>query len=235
MFLCLLAAINNAHQAEVKLPQFVEVATIAFKPELKEQLSTISTQSQAQPLPLLKPQPVSPPVTTKPKKTEKPKPKAKPRVLEEASNTLSNKPAPDSHLTELLDQGNTNKASTVTSDRQKSTDGSGEGKNGSNGGGVSSGGTSNSYDLIVLSRVLPDYPPRARARGIQGWVQLNIIVTSAGTVSDARVVDASPKQIFDQAALEAIHSWRFKPAFKDGQPVGQEATLKLVFRLQPQR
>ncbi|OAH98824.1 energy transducer TonB [Methylomonas methanica] len=235
LFLCVLAVINNTHQAEVKPPQFVEVATIAFKPELKEPLAAISNQAQAQPSPLSKPKRVSTPVTTKPKKTEKPKPKAKPRVLPEANNTSSNKPEPDSRLTEPLEQGNSDNASTTADDGQKPTGGSGEGNGGSNGGGVGSAGTSNSSSLIVLSRVLPDYPPIAKARGIQGWVQLYISVTTEGTVSAARVVDASPKQIFDQAALEAIYGWRFKPAFKDGQAVAREATLKVVFRIQPQR
>lgn len=109
---------------------------------------------------------------------------------------------------------------------------------GSDGGGVNGNagegegsGVSDSQGLVVLSRVLPRYPPRAETRGIEGWVRLEITATTAGTVSDARVVDASPKEIFDQAALEAIRRWRFKPAFKDGRAVAQRATLKLMFRL----
>jgi protein TonB len=115
------------------------------------------------------------------------------------------------------------------------TTGGGQKSTGQAEGGGGGGGVSGSQGLVVLSRVLPRYPPRAEARGIEGWVGLEITVTPAGTVNDARVVDASPKEIFDQAALEAIRRWRFKPAFKEGRAVAQRATLKMMFRLKKQR
>jgi protein TonB len=128
-------------------------------------------------------------------------------------------PGSDSRLTAPPAQWNPEK---TPGDDQESTDGTGS-------------GGSYSQGLVVLSRVLPRYPPRAEARGIEGWVLLEITVTPAGTVSDAKVVDASPKEIFDQAALEAIRRWRFKPAFREGRTVAQRATLKLRFRLEKQR
>ena len=124
-----------------------------------------------------------------------------------------------------------------TGDNQEPTSKAGSDDGGSvngNARGGGSGGVSESQGLVVLSRALPRYPPRAEARGIEGWVRLEITATTTGTVSDARVVDASPKEIFDQAALEAIRRWRFKPAFKDGRAVAQRATLKLIFRLKKQ-
>ncbi|MGX2038857.1 energy transducer TonB [Methylocaldum sp. MU1018] len=62
--------------------------------------------------------------------------------------------------------------------------------------------------LVVLSQVLPEYPPRARAQRIEGWVRLEIEVSPAGTVSAARVVAAKPERVFDEAALKAIRRWR---------------------------
>ena len=97
------------------------------------------------------------------------------------------------------------------------------------------GGGSDIQRLVVLPRVLPRYPPRAKARGIEGRGRFDITVSPASTVSDAKVVGASPKEIFDQAALEAIRRWRFKPAFREGRAVAQRATLKLMFRLEKQR
>lgn len=85
--------------------------------------------------------------------------------------------------------------------------------------------------LVVLSRVLPDYPPRAKIQGIQGWVQLEITVSENGAVMDAKVVDAKPPGLFDQAALDAIRYWRFKPAYRQGRPVQRRAVQKIVFRL----
>lgn len=85
--------------------------------------------------------------------------------------------------------------------------------------------------LIVLFRVMPEYPEVARRRGIEGWVRLEVRVTAAGLLGDARVVAASPRDTFDEAALEAIRHWRFKPAFREGRAVEQRAMLTMEFRL----
>ena len=135
-------------------------------------------------------------------------------------------PGSGSRLTAPPAQWNPEKTPGATGDDRESTGGTGSG---------GGGGGSYGQGLVVLSRVLPRYPPRAEARGIEGWVRLEITATPAGTVSDAKVVDASPKEIFDQAALEAIRRWRFKPAFKEGRAVAQRATLKLMFRLEKPR
>ena len=84
--------------------------------------------------------------------------------------------------------------------------------------------------LVAVSRVLPEYPARARLQGIQGWVQLEITVSPNGRVSGAKVVDAKPKDVFEQAALKAIEQWRFKPAYREGQAVEQKALQRLHFR-----
>lgn len=123
-------------------------------------------------------------------------------------------PGSDSRLTAPPGQWNPEKKPT------------GEG-NGTNGEGGTGGG-----GLIVLSRVLPEYPPRARAQRIEGWVRLEIEVSPSGTVSAARVVAASPERVFDEAALKAIRRWRFQPAFSEGRAVSQRATLTMRFRLE---
>ena len=237
--ICVLAAMKNSPQPEVMSPQFVEVATIVLKPEIKDPISTVTTQLQAQPSPSLEPKTEKVPIKEKPKKTEKPKPKAKPKAKlptkQVKSTPFSASPESDSSMTTASAKWNMEKTLASTGDNQEPTGKAGSGEGGSvkgNGGG--GGGVSDSQGLVVLSRVLPSYPPRAEARGIEGWVRLEITATAAGTVSDARVVDASPKEIFDQAALEAIRRWRFKPAFKDGRAVAQKATLKLMFRLKKQ-
>lgn len=93
------------------------------------------------------------------------------------------------------------------------------------------GGDSSKSKVVVLSRVLPDYPPRARAQRIQGWVKLEITVMPSGRVSAAKVIDATPKDIFDEAAMEAIKHWRFQPAYRDGQAIEQRAHQIIKFRL----
>lgn len=103
------------------------------------------------------------------------------------------------------------------------------------GDGTGAGSGSGDRALVVLSRTMPRYPRRARERAIEGWVRLEIVVKPNGTVGDARVIDANPKQIFDQAALEAIRRWRFKPTYKDGRAVEQRVVQEINFRLDRRR
>jgi periplasmic protein TonB len=66
-------------------------------------------------------------------------------------------------------------------------------------------------DVIPLVRVSPTYPPRALAREIEGWVQVQFTITGTGTVKDVIVVESSPPNVFDAAAVEAVSRWRYNP------------------------
>lgn len=236
-FLCVLAAINPTQQTEDKPAQFVEVATVTLSPELQPQHSVAPTRAQAQPMSLSSPKPLAAPIPKKTKKHETPKTKVKARVPKQTSHALSKMPEPDSNsnLITSSNKGNSENSLTTLGSDHNAKGGTGGGTGMGGGSGAGSGGASGAHNLVVLSRVTPRYPPNAQSRGVQGWVQVEIAVNSAGTVSNAKIVDANPKYIFDQSALEAIKRWRFKPAQKEGRPVGQKAKLKLVFRLKPHR
>lgn len=75
------------------------------------------------------------------------------------------------------------------------------------------------HDPIPLVRITPDYPPRALAREIEGWVKVQFSITSTGLVRDAFVVEAEPEGWFEDAALRTIARWRYKPRVADGVPV----------------
>ena len=86
-------------------------------------------------------------------------------------------------------------------------------------------------DVIPLVRVNPDYPPRAQARGLEGWVQVRFTITPTGTIKDAIVVNAEPKGIFDDAALKAIARWRYNPKVEGGvavERVGVETLIRFL-------
>jgi periplasmic protein TonB len=88
-------------------------------------------------------------------------------------------------------------------------------------------------DVIPLVRVNPDYPQRALQRGLEGWVQVQFTITAAGTVKDAVVVDAEPKDAFDEAALKAIARWRYNPKVENGTPVERVGVqTRIVFQLE---
>jgi TonB family protein len=80
--------------------------------------------------------------------------------------------------------------------------------------------------------VEPKYPEVARKRGIEGWVELAFTVTPTGTVEDVEVRNASPQEIFDDAAIRAIKQWKFVPVERNGQVVAQRAMVRLRFEKQ---
>jgi TonB family protein len=77
--------------------------------------------------------------------------------------------------------------------------------------------------------VQPVYPESARKRGIEGWVELAFTVTPSGTVEDVEVRNASPANVFDDAAVRAVRGWRFKPVERNGEKVPQRAMVRLRF------
>jgi protein TonB len=80
-----------------------------------------------------------------------------------------------------------------------------------------------------LIRINPDYPRRAIAARMEGWVQLQFTVAPSGAVSDVVVIDADPKGVFDDAAMKAVSRWKYAPKILDGRAVERRG-LKVVLR-----
>lgn len=81
--------------------------------------------------------------------------------------------------------------------------------------------------------VAPVFPLVARQRSLNGWVDVRFVVRGDGSVGDAAIVGAEPVGIFEQAALEAVHRWRYRPVVRDGQAVSQSALVRVRFAMQP--
>jgi len=85
--------------------------------------------------------------------------------------------------------------------------------------------------IVPLVKVAPIYPNRAASRGIEGWVRVEFTIRADGSVADAVVVQAKPEVVFDNAALDAINQWQFKPKMVNGVAVPQRAAQQLQFKL----
>jgi periplasmic protein TonB len=83
-------------------------------------------------------------------------------------------------------------------------------------------------DIVPLVRINPEYPQRALTRGIEGYVTVQFTITETGSVADAVVVDASPKGMFEEAALKAIARWRYNPKVEDGKPVVRKGVQNML-------
>jgi periplasmic protein TonB len=85
---------------------------------------------------------------------------------------------------------------------------------------------------VVISRPLPQYPPLARARGIEGLVVLEAVVNRQGQVEQdgLKVLQSIPA--LDDAAIVAFRHWRFRPARdRNGEPVRVVLRIPIRFRL----
>lgn len=77
----------------------------------------------------------------------------------------------------------------------------------------------------------PKYPPRARAKGIEGRVVLSVLVGADGGVKNVSVYSATPEGVFEEEVLSAVRTWSFEPALYKGQPVPMTFKLPLAFAL----
>lgn len=87
-------------------------------------------------------------------------------------------------------------------------------------------------NLNRTKTVQPVYPESARKRGIEGWVELAFTVQPNGSVDEVEVRNASPADVFDEAAVRAIRQWRFEPVVRNGEKVPQRAMVRLKFAKQ---
>lgn len=76
----------------------------------------------------------------------------------------------------------------------------------------------------------PVYSEKARKAKYQGVCTLGLIVEKDGNPSHIRVVKGLGMGL-DENAIEAVKSWKFAPAMKDGQPVRVEIALEVSFHL----
>ena len=69
--------------------------------------------------------------------------------------------------------------------------------------------------VIAVAIMQPEYPRRARQRGLEGYVIVEFTVSSIGKVIDAMVLDSS-SPLFEKSALRAVTRFKYKPQVVDG-------------------
>jgi len=76
----------------------------------------------------------------------------------------------------------------------------------------------------------PEYSEEARKAKWQGTVVLWVVIGPDGKPRDVRV-QRSLGMGLDEKAIEAVRSWKFEPAKKDGQQVAVQVNVEVNFRL----
>jgi periplasmic protein TonB len=82
----------------------------------------------------------------------------------------------------------------------------------------------------LLSSVPPAYPSLAKTQRIEGAVRIDAVVDPNGRISSMKVM--SGPALLHQAAMDALHQWKYQPATLDGKPVPMHLTVTVQFRLQ---
>jgi protein TonB len=86
-------------------------------------------------------------------------------------------------------------------------------------------------NLAVSNRVNPVYPPASRRAGEQGTVMLRVLVDERGRPGDISVLKSSGFPKLDQAALDGVRKWTFKPAKNGSTPILSWTRVQVKFEL----
>lgn len=76
----------------------------------------------------------------------------------------------------------------------------------------------------------PRYPERAKRRGYEGLVELDVLVDRHGLVSNLFVSTSSGYMLLDNAAVNTVKDWIFQPGTKEGDP--SEMWIKVPIRFE---
>jgi TonB family protein len=83
---------------------------------------------------------------------------------------------------------------------------------------------------MIISKVMPKYPPSAKKARIQGTVKLHAVINATGHVENVKVV-SGPNEL-EASAVDAVRQWVYKPFLLNGEPVAVETTVTVIYSLQ---
>jgi periplasmic protein TonB len=78
----------------------------------------------------------------------------------------------------------------------------------------------------------PIYPNMSKRLGEQGTVVLRVLVKADGSAGEVEVKSSSSYPRLDQAAVEAVKTWRFNSAKIDGKAIDEWYQVPIPFKLQ---
>jgi protein TonB len=83
---------------------------------------------------------------------------------------------------------------------------------------------------FLIYKNVPQYPIIARTVGMQGTVVLQATISKAGTIQNLQVVSGPP--MLQQAAIDAVKTWRYRPYLLNNEPVEVETTVNVIFKIE---
>jgi periplasmic protein TonB len=82
---------------------------------------------------------------------------------------------------------------------------------------------------LLIKRVNPKYPSKAREDGIQGTVVLRAVISKDGDIAELSVVSGDPLLV--KSATKAVKQWKYRPYLLGGKPVAVDTEIRVNFTL----
>jgi protein TonB len=86
-------------------------------------------------------------------------------------------------------------------------------------------------ELKLLEATPPRYPSRCLRLQIEGKVRVYALVGENGRVQEVTLGKSSGDASLDEAAMEAVRTWRFEPAMRNGMPMRAWVVAPVDFKL----
>lgn len=83
---------------------------------------------------------------------------------------------------------------------------------------------------LLPGNLQPTYPPAALAGNLKGVVTIRAQVLTNGQVGEMFVRPPRAAPMLEQAAMETVRRWRFKPARRNGEPVPAWVNIPIEYR-----
>ena len=83
---------------------------------------------------------------------------------------------------------------------------------------------------LKISGENPTYPKEARAKKIQGTVELALVIDKDGLPQGIHVKQ-SPSELLTKSAIKAVSTWRWRPYHLNGDPIEVDTTVNVTYNL----
>lgn len=83
---------------------------------------------------------------------------------------------------------------------------------------------------VPVESIAPVYPFRARKKGLEGIVSIEVVVSDTGHPLSCQIIDSSGYNDLDDAGVKTVLAWLFHPGTVDGEYV--QSTLRILIKFQ---
>jgi protein TonB len=85
--------------------------------------------------------------------------------------------------------------------------------------------------LTRLNKLDVQYPVRALATNVEGWVEIGYTVGPDGAVTNVKVLNAAPPKVFEVSASKAVSRLRYQPVVQGGKAIAVGTQVRIVYRV----